>query len=865
MHHVLPLDARHPFFALRAWWTGQTRFERMRCLRIPHFSDDAAPLPTYVPPGYDGELVYSVYGSEVHIRATSERPRPQAQAQTQPPLLPLMPLPKELAYMTVDELDPAGCAAVCAAVSDLGEPGTGRDTAALRASRLAAEYGAPVLAMLELALASLVAMPHDEDKLPIRRETVARGLRGYSLLVGGFYQAQLASEEAVLAHAEALGLAAYAAHGAPPLASYTAAQLKGLPQLPGVLEGVEEAYGDGAPRHPTPVSCVVHGAHASARAVLASLVRMVRHERLPLRLPPRLCYSWEPLGGGGHLLRLWSLAYYLFRPRELERLLQLWAGQLALDTCGLVAMGAAAAVDGPAPERLWMDTPDPASVYPASVPAAGAGAMCVLVDAAGARIVHSQLAEYMARRALARAEELRAAPALATKNWRAHSELRALAMRLAHQTLIGRLQQSASLALGGGRTGALSAGLQAWSAAELWRSDAYRRLEDSIAADPAQCERFFRDLVGGERVAVGSGGTRLHAHGSLSFAIAGPYALSWREFGTSHNPESGRGLGSLVMHYNQLERAADAVNYIQAWAHGRLTQPAQPRPATARAVASDRESERAKVEALLERCGPVVRGTPAWRYLREVRGLADAPAALIEENPALRACASLKLPAATSSSSCSPSRSPRRYSHGLVAVSADHYCCQRIFLDAASGRKRGDMDCPKMTLGRLAASGGICLQRGAGPLCFVAEGPETALSVAAAWPDAHVYAVLGAGSFASFRPPAPDAVVVMCRENDAGAGAVVTAGLIDEACRRLREQHGVTVASVWPPHDAGDFNDIHQRTPGAPGTAEVRACIERQLLREERTLKRSLVDLTASSDGADAAPKRARADDTQHY
>jgi hypothetical protein len=91
-----------------------------------------------------------------------------------------------------------------------------------------------------------------------------------------------------------------------------------------------------------------------------------------------------------------------------------------------------------------------------------------------------------------------------------------------------------------------------------------------------------------------------------------------------------------------------------------------------------------------------------------------------------------------------------------------------------------------------------------------------------------VYATLGASTLADFVVRDPACTVVVCRENDKAETRDALARGVQNALARLRTR-AAEVVCVWPPSDVKDFNDVHQRTPGAAGTAEIRQCIERQL------------------------------------
>lgn len=434
----------------------------------------------------------------------------------------------------------------------------------------------------------------------------------------------------------------------------------------------------------------------------------------------------------------------------------------------------------------------------------------------------------------------------------------ALAKRLLYSQLFTAMQQSASYEFTRMRsTGAADARM-------LWQRRDYQEVEERVRADPRLCEQFFRDLMGGARIQH-SGDMWLQADNHLSFCVAGEKALGWVERGVRHYngtaKPSGRGLGSLVVHCRgQQHDAAEAFSYVMGWwkAHtsGGSVLPVSPSRTVQRVAARTTEEDQQRIARVLSKCTAVLPGTVAHRYLRQTRGLADASVALIEQNPALRATSALYF-AADDSYALNESNSARWLTTpGLVVLAEDSELLQRIYLDSETANKSTAARPPKRTMGRMvrdAPAGpayqggmvvapGICVQQppqytktgAATPpaplrLCFVAEGPETALSVACAWPDSAVYATLGASTLGDFLVRDPLCVLVVCRENDKPDTRDALERSIHAALGRLRTR-AAEVVCVWPPSDVKDFNDVHQRSPGATGTAEIRDCIQRQLL-----------------------------------
>lgn len=121
---------------------------------------------------------------------------------------------------------------------------------------------------------------------------------------------------------------------------------------------------------------------------------------------------------------------------------------------------------------------------------------------------------------------------------------------------------------------------------------------------------------------------------------------------------------------------------------------------------------------------------------------------------------------------------------------------------------------------------------------MLAEGLETALSVATALPEANVFVSGGVSSFKHFdwRTVLPSSrVVVLCRDNDRGVARVNT----DESARQsveLLSQRDYQVHEVFPTDEQRfkDFNDVSQAYPGRAGAAMVAdmLCSQLPLLRQ---------------------------------
>lgn len=127
-----------------------------------------------------------------------------------------------------------------------------------------------------------------------------------------------------------------------------------------------------------------------------------------------------------------------------------------------------------------------------------------------------------------------------------------------------------------------------------------------------------------------------------------------------------------------------------------------------------------------------------------------------------------------------------------------------VFLEP-DGVSKAKVQAAKKSLG----SGGVVLLRGEGETLLVCEGPEDAISLAIAVPDAAVICTVGAGTLRRVAEHLPDDIrrVVLVADNDQ-AGQTGAA----KAAHALTEK-GVAVAITTPPEGVKDANEL-LRTQG---------------------------------------------------
>ncbi len=115
-----------------------------------------------------------------------------------------------------------------------------------------------------------------------------------------------------------------------------------------------------------------------------------------------------------------------------------------------------------------------------------------------------------------------------------------------------------------------------------------------------------------------------------------------------------------------------------------------------------------------------------------------------------------------------------------------------------------------MMLGRIA--GGAVRLASAGPRLAVAEGIETALSIAQACLELPVWAALSTSGMRSLILPSDVSEVTLCADGDAAGQEAAKAA----AKRFVAEGRRVQIAQ--PPAGASDFNDVLQTAEAAEAT-----------------------------------------------
>lgn len=196
-----------------------------------------------------------------------------------------------------------------------------------------------------------------------------------------------------------------------------------------------------------------------------------------------------------------------------------------------------------------------------------------------------------------------------------------------------------------------------------------------------------------------------------------------------------------------------------------------------------------------------IKGTLAERYLREHRGIQGELPESFRYHPAhYNHLAGKTLPALVVLARNSENR--------IQAV-------QIISLDPETANKACDKQ-SKISYGTLSHAGVLASIGNSDKPVLIAEGPETALSVAEAMPGHTVYAALGSSNFAHMPLDSEVKSVIFAADNDGKDAASVKQ--LERAANTLSLQ-GIDVSQVMPEGLKQDFNDVLKEK----GTSEIQA------------------------------------------
>lgn len=167
----------------------------------------------------------------------------------------------------------------------------------------------------------------------------------------------------------------------------------------------------------------------------------------------------------------------------------------------------------------------------------------------------------------------------------------------------------------------------------------------------------------------------------------------------------------------------------------------------------------------------------------------------------------------------------------LVVIAKDEngkvQAVQAIFLNEKTAAK-ADVKIQKQTWGLPSSGATADLVKSNNPSApiYLAEGPETALSIFTAMPQAHVKITLGKSNFKNINPNASSKDIVLCLDNDGNNPS--TDKLINYAAERLKKM-GKNVWVAKPDEIKKDYNDLLKEQ----GTQAIRTNIERAVPHED--------------------------------
>jgi ATP-dependent exoDNAse (exonuclease V) alpha subunit len=282
---------------------------------------------------------------------------------------------------------------------------------------------------------------------------------------------------------------------------------------------------------------------------------------------------------------------------------------------------------------------------------------------------------------------------------------------------------------------------------------------------------------------------RYGAKGSLSVTLQGTKRGCWYDF------QAGEGGDMLSLIQRSLGTAdfkmvlKEALHFAGGESHFR--QSGVPTYHNSVSAEDEKKQKIAKAREIVAQTQPIL-GTLAERYLREHRGI-TVPT--LGDN--LRYHPRLYHPLT------------RQHYPALVVVSRnkeERICAvQSIYLDPITAKKAA-IESPKITRGVLSEEfSAVLVQKGEGKIVALAEGPETALSIASAKPEWAVYSTLGIANFARAPLPSDIQKVLICADNDGDNTA--SQKMLDKATDAL-SQKGLDVWLVKPKEVKADFNDV---------------------------------------------------------
>ena len=310
----------------------------------------------------------------------------------------------------------------------------------------------------------------------------------------------------------------------------------------------------------------------------------------------------------------------------------------------------------------------------------------------------------------------------------------------------------------------------------------------------AQAEEVTRHYLGEPKHRQGGTWRYGSNQGSLVVTVRGSRQGWWRDFQT----QEGGDMLRLIQHaLGDSDFKTVLIEATRFLGGASLYTVAEIIPARTPIKSSTEDTKRIQIAREIYQGSQPIIGTLAERYLREhrkIRGPINPDT--FRYHPGLRNWKDGKLyPALVVAG---------RDSQGSVCG------IQAIFLDKKTAKKAAIGSIAKLSRG-LTSEGALIHQGKSEGKVALAEGPETALSVAAAHPDWNVYVTFGVSNFTKVALKTGRASIVICADNDGPDSG--TAKSVEKAAQALAEK-GVDVWVALPQKSAAqdkwDFNDALQ-------------------------------------------------------
>ncbi len=357
-----------------------------------------------------------------------------------------------------------------------------------------------------------------------------------------------------------------------------------------------------------------------------------------------------------------------------------------------------------------------------------------------------------------------------------------------------------------------------------------------------QAELVVEQLLGESKTKTGGQYRYGSKQGSLIITMSGDKRGLWHDFQTGE----GGHLLDLIAFKKDLDRRRDfrvvlqealkilgaspADISVQASAPASPSKPTKLPLAASQPLTPEQQRSLHYAQRLAKESRPIA-GTLAERYLREHRGIdLDKFPDSVRFHPGIY------------------SRRNESVHPALLVVAKDSanqvQAVQAIFLDKDTAQK-ADVEVKKQTWGR-PSQGSVALQAlGKAPgiqgVTYLAEGPETALSVYQALGGADVRITLGKSNFKAIDPAKTHQNIVLCCDNDGQSPQ--SDRLIRFAAEQLQHQ-GKTVWMAQPKIEGEDYNDVLKEQGQQAVKTELNQAIPyadyRESISSGRTLQKTL-------------------------